>query len=159
MPGAAQRASLRQAFADPLRSRPPPQDELLELQEKEDAAAQEAAAAAERGAHAALMDAANMAGVEVGGRHAGTRLARWGRRAPLPLSPSCAALSAHPAPPPRMQSLPDDVVAGDPEWAKLAAVPGLTEPWGDVRDKWRLATEEFKASLGAGRRGAGSGRL
>ena len=42
------------------------------------------------------------------------------------------------------QPLVDDVVASDPEWSKLAAIPGLTEPWNDVRDKWRLATEEFK---------------
>ncbi len=36
-------------------------------------------------------------------------------------------------------------MASDPEWAKLAAVPGMTEPWADVRDKWKLATDEFKA--------------
>lgn len=46
------------------------------------------------------------------------------------------------APPP--QPLVDDVAASDPEWPKLSAIPGLTEPWSDVRDKWRLATEEFK---------------
>ena len=45
---------------------------------------------------------------------------------------------------PSPQSLADSVTAADPEWPKLAAVPGLTEPWGEVRDKWRLATEEFK---------------
>ncbi|GBF93015.1 flagellar associated protein [Raphidocelis subcapitata] len=81
------------------------QDELLEIQEREDTAAHEAGAAAERAAHAALMEEANLTGVE---------------------------------------SLVDDVTASDPEWPKLAAIPGLTEPWGDIRDKWRLASEEFK---------------
>ncbi|KIY99489.1 hypothetical protein MNEG_8472 [Monoraphidium neglectum] len=84
------------------------QDELLEIQEREDAAAHEAAAAAEAGAHAALMDEANLTGIE---------------------------------------PLVDDVAASDPEWPKLSAIPGLTEPWSDVRDKWRLATEEFKLMI------------
>ncbi|KAI8467123.1 MAG: hypothetical protein J3K34DRAFT_524029 [Monoraphidium minutum] len=84
------------------------QDELLELQEKEDTAAHEAAAAAEAASHAALMEEANLTGVE---------------------------------------SLVDDAVASDPEWAKLAAIPGFTEPWSDTRDKWRLATEEFKVII------------
>jgi len=50
------------------------------------------------------------------------------------------------------QSLVDDVVASDPEWLKLTAITGMTEPWGDVRDKWKLATDEFKVRLlhGAG---------
>lgn len=47
----------------------------------------------------------------------------------------------------RTQSLVDDVTTGDAEWAKLAAIPGFTEPWGDVRDKWRLATEDFSAAV------------
>lgn len=35
----------------------------------------------------------------------------------------------------------------------LLAVPGLLEPWNDVKDKWQVATEEFKvrASLSEGR--------
>lgn len=43
------------------------QDELLEIQEREETAAHEAAAAAEKAAHAALMEEANLTGVEVGG--------------------------------------------------------------------------------------------
>lgn len=43
------------------------QDELLEIQEHEDAAAHDAATAAEAAAHAALMDEANLTGVEVRG--------------------------------------------------------------------------------------------
>jgi hypothetical protein len=27
-------------------------------------------------------------------------------------------------------------------------VPGLLEPWNDVRDKWQVATDEFKVSQG-----------
>lgn len=49
------------------------------------------------------------------------------------------------------QALVDDVTGGDPDWPKLAAIPGLLEPWGDVRDKWRLATDEFKARAGRDR--------
>lgn len=49
-----------------LSSCPHPQDELLELQEREEAAAAEAAAARERAEHDALMQQANLDGLEVG---------------------------------------------------------------------------------------------
>ena len=49
----------------PWRAPGAPQDELLELQEREDAAAVEGAAASERAAHDALMEEANLAGIEV----------------------------------------------------------------------------------------------
>eukprot|EP00879_Flechtneria_rotunda_P020620 GHRR01021699.1.p1 GENE.GHRR01021699.1~~GHRR01021699.1.p1 ORF type:complete len:536 (+),score=232.58 GHRR01021699.1:130-1737(+) len=81
------------------------QDEMLELQDRQEAAATEAAAAADKAAHALAMAEANLDGVE---------------------------------------SLLEDMIAADPEWPKLAAVPGLLEPWNDVRDKWQVATEEFK---------------
>jgi hypothetical protein len=38
----------------------------------------------------------------------------------------------------------DDMAAADPEWSKLMTVPGLLEPWNDLRDKWQVATDEFK---------------
>lgn len=30
----------------------------------------------------------------------------------------------------------------DPEWARFSQVPGLTDPWNDVRDKFNVATGE-----------------
>jgi hypothetical protein len=41
------------------------------------------------------------------------------------------------------------MAAADTEWSKLVTVPGLLEPWNDVRDKWQVATDEFKVSPGA----------
>jgi hypothetical protein len=38
-------------------------------------------------------------------------------------------------------------VKEDPEWARFAQVPGLTDPWNDVRDKFNVATEEFKTLI------------
>ncbi len=32
----------------------------------------------------------------------------------------------------------------DPDWAKLKKVPGLLDPWNEIRDKFNLYTEEFK---------------
>jgi hypothetical protein len=43
-----------------------------------------------------------------------------------------------------VETLLDDMVVADADWRKLAAVPGLLEPWNDVRDKWQVATDEFK---------------
>eukprot|EP00775_Hariotina_reticulata_P009125 gene9125-9294_t len=91
--------------AERVAAREQHQDEMLELHEREEAAAAEAAAAAEKAAHAAAMAEANLDGVE---------------------------------------TLLDDMVAADADWRKLAAVPGLLEPWNDVRDKWQVATDEFK---------------
>ena len=47
-----------------------------------------------------------------------------------------------------VESLLEDMVAADAEWSKLSAIPGLLEPWNDVRDKWHVATDEFKARMG-----------
>jgi hypothetical protein len=43
-----------------------------------------------------------------------------------------------------VETLLEDTTAVDPEWPKLAAVPGLLEPWHEVKDRWQVATEEFK---------------
>lgn len=43
-----------------------------------------------------------------------------------------------------VETLLEDATSADPEWPKLLAVPGLLEPWNDVKDKWQVATEEFK---------------
>lgn len=82
---------------------------MLELHEREEAAATEQAHAAERAAHGALMAEANLDGIE---------------------------------------TLLDDMASADSEWSKMSAVPGLLEPWNDVRDKWQVATEEFKVGGG-----------
>ena len=52
---------------------------------------------------------------------------------------------------PAAQSLADDVAADDPEWPRLAAIPGLTEPWGAARDKWRAAAADLEAAMLAAR--------
>jgi hypothetical protein len=52
-----------------------------------------------------------------------------------------------------IETLADDMVVADTEWAKLSAVPGLLEPWHDVRDKWLVATDEFKVRTRARGRG------
>lgn len=46
-----------------------------------------------------------------------------------------------------VETLLEDTIAVDPEWHKLLAVPGLLEPWNDVKDKWQVATEEFKVIM------------
>jgi hypothetical protein len=38
-------------------------------------------------------------------------------------------------------------VKDDSEWARLAQIPGLTDPWNDVKDKFNVATDEFKAIM------------
>eukprot|EP00878_Enallax_costatus_P044914 GHUV01053706.1.p1 GENE.GHUV01053706.1~~GHUV01053706.1.p1 ORF type:complete len:163 (+),score=65.94 GHUV01053706.1:348-836(+) len=81
------------------------QDEMLELREKEEAAAAEKTAAAEKAQHEAEMAEANLDGVE---------------------------------------TLLDDMTTADTDWTKLQAIPGLLEPWNDVRDKWQVITDEFK---------------
>lgn len=43
-----------------------------------------------------------------------------------------------------VETLLEDTIAADPEWPKLLAVPGLLEPWNDAKDKWQVATDEFK---------------
>lgn len=43
-----------------------------------------------------------------------------------------------------VETLLEDTTAADPEWPKLLAVPGLLEPWNDAKDKWQVATDEFK---------------
>lgn len=35
-------------------------------------------------------------------------------------------------------------VKEDPEWPKLSQVPNLLDPWNDIRDKFNVATDEFK---------------
>jgi hypothetical protein len=47
-------------------------------------------------------------------------------------------------------------VREDPEWPRLSQVPNLLDPWGDLRDKFNVATEEFKARAGRGPRGRGA---
>ncbi|KAJ9530206.1 hypothetical protein QJQ45_023471, partial [Haematococcus lacustris] len=84
------------------------QDEMNELQEREEQAALEAKAAQEKLAHNALMKEANLDGVE---------------------------------------SLVEDMIKEDPEWPRFITVPGLTDAWNDVRDKFNVATEDFKAII------------
>lgn len=45
---------------------------------------------------------------------------------------------------PGVQGLLDELAA-TPEWRRLGGVPGLLEPWGDVRDKGAALTGDFKA--------------
>jgi hypothetical protein len=46
-----------------------------------------------------------------------------------------------------VETLLDDLTAAEPEWAKLAGVPGLLDPWSEVKEKVGVATEEFKVGL------------
>mmetsp|Transcript_19123 Transcript_19123/g.32856 ORF Transcript_19123/g.32856 Transcript_19123/m.32856 type:complete len:526 (+) Transcript_19123:171-1748(+) len=46
-----------------------------------------------------------------------------------------------------VETLIDDMVKEDPEWSRFSHVPGLTDPWNDVRDKFNVATEDFKTTL------------
>lgn len=48
-----------------------------------------------------------------------------------------------------IETLPEDSVAADAEWPKLLAA-GLLEPWNDVKDKWQVATDEFKVGAAVG---------
>jgi hypothetical protein len=61
----------------------------------------------------------------------------------LPLTVCCGGCGAA-----GIDTLLDDMAAADPEWSKLVTVPGLLEPWNDVRDKWQVATDEFKVRQG-----------
>ncbi|MEW5300612.1 MAG: hypothetical protein WDW36_003530 [Sanguina aurantia] len=45
------------------------------------------------------------------------------------------------------EALADVMVREDPEWQRLAQVPGLTDPWNDIRDKFNVATDEFKVAI------------
>lgn len=49
-----------------------------------------------------------------------------------------------------VETLLDDLTAAEPEWAKLAGVPGLLDPWSEVKEKVGVATEEFKVGLAGG---------
>ena len=44
-----------------------------------------------------------------------------------------------------IETLVEDMVRADTEWARLGQVPGLVDSWTDVKDKMGIATEEFKA--------------
>ena len=44
-----------------------------------------------------------------------------------------------------IETLLEDMVKADTEWARLGQVPGLIDGWPDVKDKVGIATEEFKA--------------
>ena len=44
-----------------------------------------------------------------------------------------------------IETLLEDMVKADAEWAKLGQVPSLVDGWTDVKDKAGIATEEFKA--------------
>uniref|UniRef100_A0A7S0R7I6 Dynein regulatory complex subunit 3 n=1 Tax=Chlamydomonas leiostraca TaxID=1034604 RepID=A0A7S0R7I6_9CHLO len=46
-----------------------------------------------------------------------------------------------------VETLADDMVRDDPEWARFSQIPGLTDTWNDVRDKLGVAAEEFKATI------------
>ncbi|EFJ51609.1 hypothetical protein VOLCADRAFT_73327 [Volvox carteri f. nagariensis] len=94
--------------ADVQAAREQHQDEMIELQEREEQQAQEEKLTAEREAHNKLMTQANLEGVE---------------------------------------TLIDDMVKEDPEWTRLVQVPNLLDPWNDIRDKFNVATDEFKASI------------
>ena len=45
-----------------------------------------------------------------------------------------------------IETLLEDMVKADAEWAKLGQIPGLIDGWTDVKDKVGISTEEFKAS-------------
>ncbi|MEW5317897.1 MAG: hypothetical protein WDW38_009159 [Sanguina aurantia] len=45
------------------------------------------------------------------------------------------------------EALADVMVREDPEWQRLVQVPGLTDPWNDIRDKFNVATDEFKVLI------------
>jgi hypothetical protein len=83
------------------------QDEMIELQEREEQRDTDEREAEERAVHVALMKDANLDGVE---------------------------------------NLLEDMIQEDPEWAKLQQVPSLVDCWNDTRDKFNLATDEFKVS-------------
>ncbi|CAD7704688.1 unnamed protein product [Ostreobium quekettii] len=84
------------------------QDEMIEIQEKEENQALEEEAAAEKAAHEEKMRETNLEGVE---------------------------------------TLMDTMVKEDAEWQKLSRVPGLLDGWNDIRDKFNVATEEFKNTI------------
>mmetsp|Transcript_30137 Transcript_30137/g.55076 ORF Transcript_30137/g.55076 Transcript_30137/m.55076 type:complete len:526 (-) Transcript_30137:137-1714(-) len=82
------------------------QDEMIELQEREDQQLTDEKAAADHAHHSKLMAEAHLDGVE---------------------------------------TLGEDMVREDPEWARLSKVPNLLDSWADIRDKLTTVTEEFKA--------------
>lgn len=47
-----------------------------------------------------------------------------------------------------VETLLEDTIAADPEWAKLAGVPQFMDTgpatWADVQTQWQSATDEFK---------------
>jgi hypothetical protein len=52
-----------------------------------------------------------------------------------------------------VESMLEDLVAAEPEWAKLAGIPGLLDPWHDVREKTGVVADEFKVCVCVGGRG------
>jgi hypothetical protein len=46
-----------------------------------------------------------------------------------------------------VESMLEDLVAAEPEWAKLAGIPGLLDPWHDVREKTGVVADEFKVCV------------
>jgi len=46
-----------------------------------------------------------------------------------------------------VNSLLADMVRDDPEWARFVQVPGLIDAWGDMKEKYEVAREEFKATI------------
>lgn len=38
-------------------------------------------------------------------------------------------------------------VRDDSEWPRLSQVPNLLDPWNEVRDKFNVATDEFKVGV------------
>jgi hypothetical protein len=45
-----------------------------------------------------------------------------------------------------VESALEDMISDDPEWGRLQQVPGLVDCWNDTRDKFNLATDEFKVT-------------
>lgn len=46
-----------------------------------------------------------------------------------------------------VETLLDDMLAEDAEWPRFVQVPGLTDAWNDVKDKFTAAKDEFKAVI------------
>lgn len=56
-----------------------------------------------------------------------------------------------------VEGMLDDASEKDEEWAKLAQVPGLTDEWANVREKFKALTEDFKVREAGGGCGRGGG--
>ncbi|GAX80910.1 hypothetical protein CEUSTIGMA_g8345.t1 [Chlamydomonas eustigma] len=84
------------------------QDEMIDLQEREEQAVLDEKLAGEKAVHNALMLEANLDGVE---------------------------------------SLLEDMTKDDPDWARFVQVPGLTDGWNDVKEKFLVATDDFKTTI------------